>query len=112
MQWFSKIQQQAAEAAEMLISSEAAEKARQLAVQATQHATVLAQQATVKAQVRCSRAVIALGGIASTPAKPMLCKLQEVAKEAMDEAEKSISAFRQKASGVRPSAGTSLAKQC
>lgn len=63
MQWFTKIQQQAAEAAEMLISSEAAEKARQLAVQATQHATVLAQQATVKAQVRCSRAVIALGAV-------------------------------------------------
>lgn len=53
MEWFSKIQKQAQEAAELLISSEAAERARELAAQATQQATVFAQQATVKAQVRC-----------------------------------------------------------
>lgn len=64
MEWFSKIQKQAQEAAELLISSEAAERARELAAQATQQATVFAQQATVKAQ--------------------------EVAKEAIGEAEKSI----------------------
>jgi hypothetical protein len=52
MEWFSKIQKQAQEAADMLISSETAEKARKLAAQATQQATVLAQQATVKAQVK------------------------------------------------------------
>jgi hypothetical protein len=51
MDWLSKIQKQAQEAADMLVSSEAAERARQLAFQATQQATVLAQQATVKAQV-------------------------------------------------------------
>jgi hypothetical protein len=51
MEWFSKIQKQAQEAAELLISSEAAERARELAAQATQQATVFAQQATVKAQV-------------------------------------------------------------
>ena len=50
MDWFTKMQRQAQEAAEKLISSEAAERARQLAAQATQQATVLAQQATVKAQ--------------------------------------------------------------
>lgn len=61
MDWLSKIQQQAAEAAELLISSEAAEKARQLAVQATQQATVLAQQATVKAQVGTAEGVPSKG---------------------------------------------------
>lgn len=44
------------------------------------------------------------------PTAPMLCETQEVAKEAMGEAEKSISAFRQKASGGACSAGTSLAE--
>lgn len=52
MDWLSKIQKQAQEAAAVLISSEAAERARELAAQATHQATVLAQQATVKAQVR------------------------------------------------------------
>lgn len=51
MDWLNKIQQSAQEAAEKLISSEAAEKARKLAAEATKQAAVLAQQATVKAQV-------------------------------------------------------------
>jgi len=52
MDWISKMQRQAQEAAEKLISSEAADKARQLAAQATQQAAAFAQQATIKAQVQ------------------------------------------------------------
>lgn len=46
------MQRQAQEAAEKLISSEAADKARQLAAQATQQAAAFAHQATIKAQVQ------------------------------------------------------------
>lgn len=56
------LQKQAQEAAELLISSEAAERARELAAQATQQATVFAQQATVKAQVLCCWAKDTAGG--------------------------------------------------
>jgi vacuolar-type H+-ATPase subunit H len=98
MEWFSKIQKQAQEAADMLISSETAEKARNLAAQATQQATVLAQQATVRAQVKqadISTCAVHCQALLhhSLPLVP-----QEVAKEAIGEAEKSISALRQKAS--------------
>lgn len=51
MDWLTRIQQQAQDAADKLISSEAAEKARRLASEATKQATILAHQATIKAQV-------------------------------------------------------------
>lgn len=96
------MQRQAQEAAEALISSEAAERARQLAAQATQQATEFAQQATIKAQVAkssCSPPPSFMHEAQEdhTNLTPNGC-LQEVAKEAMGEAEKSISAFRHKAS--------------
>jgi hypothetical protein len=64
MDWLTRVQQQAQQAAQSLISSEAAERARKLAQECTAQATVLAQQATIKAQ--------------------------EVAKEALGEAEKGL----------------------
>ncbi|WIA15278.1 hypothetical protein OEZ85_001949 [Tetradesmus obliquus] len=69
MDWFASIRKQAQEAVNTVVNSEAAGLARQLAAQATEQATALAKDAKVKAQ--------------------------EVAKEAIGEAEKSLKNLQQ-----------------
>eukprot|EP00878_Enallax_costatus_P026036 GHUV01027909.1.p1 GENE.GHUV01027909.1~~GHUV01027909.1.p1 ORF type:complete len:280 (+),score=97.07 GHUV01027909.1:355-1194(+) len=69
MDWFSSVRAKAQEAVSTVVNSETAERARQLAQQASQQAAALAKEATAKAQ--------------------------EVAKEAIGEAEKSLQNLRQ-----------------
>ena len=52
MDWFNSKLQAAQQAASSLIPSDAAEKAKALAQQATQQAVAFAQEASIKAQVR------------------------------------------------------------
>lgn len=127
MDWFASVRKQAQEAVNTVVNSEAAGLARQLAAQATEQATALAKEAKVKAQVQqmlsnrpahfscCSNVInntcdqqqaagwwhfTALRSSAVLWGDVSETALQEVAKEAIGEAEKSLKHLQQVTSNM------------
>jgi hypothetical protein len=91
MDWLRNVQKQAQEAAEKIISSDAASTARTLAQQATLQARTIAEQASVKARVRNPPATERSQSLLSLLTERF--PSQEVAKEAIDEAGKSLNSL-------------------